>query len=71
MMLKHQHTTLLFCHESLELPNTLVKAVKALERFGDGTRLATRCLKYLRKLAQFAEASGMYYTLSFTRFMLF
>lgn len=60
MILKHQHSTLLFCHENLELSSALLKAVKALERTGDGTRMVARCLKHLRKLAEFAETFGMY-----------
>lgn len=60
MVLKHQHSTLLLCHEDLELPSTLLKAVKALERIGSGTRMVARCLKHLQKLADFAETFGMH-----------
>ncbi len=60
MILKHQHSTLLFCREDLELSNTLLKAEKALERIGNGTRMVARCLKHLRKLTQFVETFGMF-----------
>lgn len=63
MVLKHQHSTLLLCQENLELSSTLLKAVKALERFGSDTRMVARCLKHLQKLAEFAETFGMHLVL--------
>ncbi len=60
MILKQQHSTLLFCREHLELSNALLKAEKALERIGNGTRMVARCLKHLRKLTQFVETFGMF-----------
>lgn len=60
MILKHHHSTLLFCHEDLDLTSVLLKAITALECIGNGTRMVARCLKHLRKLAQFAETFGMY-----------
>lgn len=60
MILKHQHSTLVICNENLDLSDTLLKAIRALERIGDGTRMVARCLKHLKILAQFAETFGMY-----------
>lgn len=49
----------MLCDERFDLPGTLQRALIAMENIGDGTRIASRCIKYLKKLVQIAGISSM------------
>ena len=45
--------------ERFDLPGALQRALMAMETIGGGTRIASRCIKYLKKLFQVAGISRM------------
>lgn len=49
----------LLCSERFDLPGALQRALRAMESIGGGTRIASRCIKYLKKLFQVAGISRM------------
>lgn len=59
MVVHRKHGIQLPSCDHYDLPGSLQKALKALERLGGTTRMAVRSQKYLRKLIEIAATSGM------------
>ena len=60
MVIKHKHGLQISDFEPSHFTNSLQRALDALEKLGDDTRIARRCRKYLKKLLQVASAFSMH-----------